>query len=178
MWRLATRQWSRVLPSGTRPAGRYGHSLNIIGSKIYIFGGQVEGFFMNDLCAFDLNQLQMANNRWEMLIPNGEAGPDPMPQARTNHTVVTHNDKLFLYVFTPMLSTMEKLVLTYLSQVWRYQRLSMVQRRMVLRSRGQQVESARLHRLYSSAPRRPRRMSGRRRHVRVWRPDGRRKRPR
>lgn len=53
---------------------------------------------MNDLCAFDLNQLQMANNRWEMLIPNGEAGPDPVPQARTNHTVVTHNDKLFLYV--------------------------------------------------------------------------------
>lgn len=52
---------------------------------------------MNDLCAFDLNQLQMANNRWEMLIPNGESGPDPVPQARTNHTVVTYNDKLFLY---------------------------------------------------------------------------------
>lgn len=53
---------------------------------------------MNDLCAFDLNQLQMPNNRWEMLVPNGEAGPDPSPQARTNHTMVTFNDKLYLYV--------------------------------------------------------------------------------
>ena len=53
---------------------------------------------MNDLCAFDLNQLQMANNRWEMLVPNGDAGPDPAPQARTNHTMVTFNDKLYLYV--------------------------------------------------------------------------------
>ncbi|SPN99806.1 related to cell polarity protein tea1p [Cephalotrichum gorgonifer] len=93
----STRQWSRVLPSGTRPSGRYGHSLNIVGSKIYIYGGQVEGYFMNDLCAFDLNQLQAANNRWEMLIPNGDSGPDPVPQARTNHTMVTYNDKLYLF---------------------------------------------------------------------------------
>lgn len=53
---------------------------------------------MNDMCAFDLNQLQMPNNRWEMLVPNGDAGPDPVPQARTNHTMVTYNDKLYLYV--------------------------------------------------------------------------------
>lgn len=134
---------------------------------------------MNDLCAFDLNQLQMANNRWEMLIPNGEAGPDPVPQARTNHTVVTYNDRLFLYVvYSNAADPLGRLFLTYPSQVWRYQRLSVVQRRMVLRSCSQQVESARLHRLYPSAPRGPRRLPGRRRHVRVWRPDRRRKRPR
>lgn len=54
---------------------------------------------MNDLAAFDLNQLQMPNNRWEMLIPNTEpAGPPAVqvPQARTNHTIVTYNDKLYL----------------------------------------------------------------------------------
>lgn len=55
---------------------------------------------MNDLCAFDLNQLQVQTNRWEMLIPNGESGPDPAPQARTNHTMVTFNDKLYLYVIS------------------------------------------------------------------------------
>jgi hypothetical protein len=97
--RTATRQWSRSLPAGTRPSGRYGHSLNILGSKIFIFGGQVEGYFMNDLAAFDLNQLQMPSNRWEMLIPNSDSAaalPGPIPQARTNHTVITYNDKMYL----------------------------------------------------------------------------------
>ncbi|CAK7266367.1 Negative regulator of mitotic exit [Sporothrix epigloea] len=96
----STRQWSRALPSGPRPSGRYGHSLNILGSKIYIFGGQVEGYFMNDLAAFDLNQLQMPNNRWEILIPNSDSGGPPqgkVPPARTNHSCVSYNDKLYLF---------------------------------------------------------------------------------
>jgi hypothetical protein len=87
------------LPTGPRPSGRYGHSLNIIGSKIYIFGGQVEGYFMNDLAAFDLNQLQMPNNRWEVLIDNTDTGPTPkakVPPARTNHSMITYNDKMYL----------------------------------------------------------------------------------
>ncbi|KAF3350234.1 hypothetical protein VD0002_g6087 [Verticillium dahliae] len=96
----STRQWSRALPSGPRPSGRYGHSLNILGSKIYVFGGQVEGYFMNDLSAFDLNQLQMPNNRWELLIQNSDSGgppPGQVPPARTNHSVITYNDKMYLF---------------------------------------------------------------------------------
>ncbi|GJN67462.1 negative regulator of mitotic exit [Purpureocillium lilacinum] len=91
----STRHWSRALPAGPRPSGRYGHSLNILGSKIFIFGGQVEGHFMNDLSAFDLNQLQMPNNRWEILL-QGEASPKA-PAARTNHSMVTYNDKMYLF---------------------------------------------------------------------------------
>ena len=96
---IATRQWSRAVPAGPRPSGRYGHSLNILGSKIYVFGGQVEGYFMNDLVAFDLNQLQVPTNRWEMLIRNSEEGGPPqgqIPPARTNHSIVTYNEKLYL----------------------------------------------------------------------------------
>lgn len=54
---------------------------------------------MNDLAAFDLNQLQMPNNRWEMLIASSDSAGAPqgkLPPARTNHSVVTHNDKLYL----------------------------------------------------------------------------------
>ncbi|KAI1766289.1 hypothetical protein GGR53DRAFT_486909 [Hypoxylon sp. FL1150] len=96
----STRQWSRALPAGPRPSGRYGHSLNIVGSKIYIFGGQVEGYFMNDLAAFDLNQLQMPNNRWEILTENSETGgalQGKVPPARTNHSMITYNDKMYLF---------------------------------------------------------------------------------
>ncbi|PKY06560.1 putative cell polarity protein [Aspergillus campestris IBT 28561] len=96
----SSRQWSRSIPPSPRPSGRYGHTLNILGSKIYVFGGQVEGFFFNDLVAFDLNQLQNPTNTWEFLIRNShEGGPPPgqIPPARTNHTIVGFNDKLYLF---------------------------------------------------------------------------------
>ncbi|KAI2075371.1 Negative regulator of mitotic exit [Ophidiomyces ophidiicola] len=96
----SSRQWSRAVPPGPRPAGRYGHTLNILGSKIYIFGGQVEGIFFNDLICFDLNALQNPGNKWEFLVRNShEGGPPPgqVPPARTNHTIVSFNDKLYLF---------------------------------------------------------------------------------
>ncbi|EEP80671.1 hypothetical protein UREG_05513 [Uncinocarpus reesii 1704] len=96
----SSRQWSRAVPPGPRPQGRYGHSLNMLGSKIYVFGGQVEGFFFNDLVCFDLNALQNPGNKWEFLVRSShEGGPPPgkIPPARTNHTVVTFNDKLYLF---------------------------------------------------------------------------------
>ncbi|KAL1644197.1 Negative regulator of mitotic exit [Diplodia intermedia] len=111
----STKQWSRALPAGPRPSGRYGHTLNILGSRIYIFGGQVEGFFFNDLVAFDLNALQVPNNRWEVLIPNSaDGGPAPghVPPARTNHTIVNWNDKLYLFGGTDGVN--------WFSDVWAY----------------------------------------------------------
>lgn len=96
----ATKHWSRALPQGPRPTGRYGHTLNILGSKIYIFGGQVEGFFFNDLVAFDLNSLQSSASRWEVLLPNSKDQVSPQgrsPPPRTNHSIVTWQDKLYLF---------------------------------------------------------------------------------
>ncbi|KAG5926884.1 hypothetical protein E4U53_002964 [Claviceps sorghi] len=91
----STRHWSRALPAGARPPGRYGHSLNILGSKIYIFGGQVDGYFMNDLSAFDLNQLQSPNYMWEILLQCDNSSQ--APAARTNHSMITYNDKMYLF---------------------------------------------------------------------------------
>jgi len=73
--------------------------LNILGSKLYIFGGQNDGSFFNDLVAFDLNQLQSPSLSWEILIPDTVGVEDPsnaVPPARTNHTVITYGEKLFL----------------------------------------------------------------------------------
>jgi len=51
------------------------------------------------LVAFDLNGLQQINNKWEILIPNTiDGGPlyGQIPPARTNHTIITYNEKLYL----------------------------------------------------------------------------------
>lgn len=60
----------------------------------------MEGYFFNDLVAFDLNALQQATNRWEILIQNTIDGGPPhgqIPPARTNHTMITWGDKLYLF---------------------------------------------------------------------------------
>lgn len=99
----ATKQWSVSDPTiGPSPSGRYGHSLNILGTKLYVFGGQVDGSFYNDLIAFDLSALQGNVSGWEVLVQNTLDGGPPQgqtPPARTNHTVITWKDKLILCVF-------------------------------------------------------------------------------
>lgn len=60
----------------------------------------MEGYFFNDLVAFDLNALQQATNRWEILIQNTIDGGPPhgqIPPARTNHTMITYGDRLYLF---------------------------------------------------------------------------------
>ncbi|EDU50276.1 kelch domain-containing protein 3 [Pyrenophora tritici-repentis Pt-1C-BFP] len=113
-----------ISTTGDGPGPRVGHASLLVGnafivfggSKIYIFGGQVEGFFFNDLVAFDLNSLQSSASRWEVLLPNTKEQISPQgksPPARTNHSVVTWNDKLYLFGGTDGL--------TWFNDVWTYE---------------------------------------------------------
>lgn len=75
----------------------------------------MEGFFFNDLVAFDLNSLQSSASRWEVLLPNTKDQASPQgrsPPARTNHSIVTWQDRLYLFGGTDGV--------TWFNDVWTY----------------------------------------------------------
>ncbi|KAK9374864.1 uncharacterized protein V1513DRAFT_479202 [Lipomyces chichibuensis] len=91
----STHQWSKAIVTGSRPPARYGHTMNIIGSKLYVFGGQFDNNFFNDLYSFDLNTVQGATteSRWELNKPASDA----IPPTRSNHSAATFNGKLYIF---------------------------------------------------------------------------------
>ncbi|KAE8221498.1 hypothetical protein CF319_g5154 [Tilletia indica] len=77
-------------PSG--PCGRYGHSVSIIASRLYVFGGQVDGAFLNDFWCFDLNSLK-STPTWEPIRPAN----DVLPPRRTGHASVMYKDCIYVF---------------------------------------------------------------------------------
>ncbi|KAI0654188.1 hypothetical protein C8Q70DRAFT_1142246 [Cubamyces menziesii] len=90
---LVTREWTRVAVYGPSPVGRYGHAVTMVGSKFYVFGGQVDGEFLNDLWSFDLNSLR-TKATWELVEP---VEGSPRPPKRTSHICVTYGEKIILF---------------------------------------------------------------------------------
>lgn len=85
-------KWTVAAPSGRRPSGRYGHTISTIGSVLYVFGGQLDDFFFDDLISYDLTTLQSPDSHWNFIKPNSSS-----PPPRTNHTIITYQDKLYLF---------------------------------------------------------------------------------
>ncbi len=55
-----------MVPQSTAPAGRYGHAVTMCGTKFFLYGGQVDGEFLDDLWAFDLGSRMWSFN---FLVP-------------------------------------------------------------------------------------------------------------
>lgn len=106
---IQTKEWTRVLTNYPRPKGRYGHAVAMHDSSFYVFGGQVDGSFMNDMWLFDLNSCEYTalshslirtkspsvvvhEPQWQQVIPVNKP-----PPARTGHVMIIHENKLLIF---------------------------------------------------------------------------------
>jgi hypothetical protein len=51
-------EWYQPHTTGTKPSPRWGHTANVIGDKMYVFGGVYDSKMMNDLYELDTSMLQ------------------------------------------------------------------------------------------------------------------------
>lgn len=97
LFNINSYKWTIPRPVGPRPLGRYGHKISIIATnqmktKLYLFGGQFDDTYFNDLAFYDLSSFRRPDSHWEFLKP-ATFVPPPL----TNHTMVSYDHKLWVF---------------------------------------------------------------------------------
>ncbi|OWZ44579.1 hypothetical protein C351_02711 [Cryptococcus neoformans c8] len=91
---LRSQEWTKV-PISKGPVGRYGHAACMVENRFYVFGGQADGMFMNDMWMYDIKQLSgtATVHTWEQV-----SYTTPPPPRRTGHVLVAASSgKLYLF---------------------------------------------------------------------------------
>ena len=78
---------TKIELEGNLPSPRAAHSANIIGSKLYIFGGWNGFSAFNDVFAMDLE-----NYTWSEILCTGN-----LPISRNNHRTATYKHKIYVH---------------------------------------------------------------------------------
>ncbi|UCS20286.1 uncharacterized protein HLK63_F07535 [Nakaseomyces glabratus] len=97
LFNVDSHRWTIPTPIGTRPLGRYGHQISVIATtpkkaKLYLFGGQLDDNYFNDLAMYDLSDFRNPHSRWQFLKSKAFT-PPPL----TNHTMVAYDYKLWVF---------------------------------------------------------------------------------
>lgn len=97
LFNINSYKWTIPNPVGPRPMGRYGHKISIIATtpmktKLYLFGGQFDDTYFNNLAVFDLSSFRRSDSHWEFLKPKTF-----IPPPLTNHTMVSYDSKLWVF---------------------------------------------------------------------------------
>ncbi|KAI9231611.1 MAG: hypothetical protein BYD32DRAFT_375899, partial [Podila humilis] len=87
----ARKEWNKPPIQGTLPTPRHSHSGCSVGTTMYIFGGQVDDYYLGDIVAFDMKTITQ-NPRWDMIEPQTES-----PPARSGHCAAVHDGKIYIF---------------------------------------------------------------------------------
>ncbi|KAG0259273.1 Negative regulator of mitotic exit, partial [Linnemannia exigua] len=86
------KEWNKPTILGLLPAPRHSHAACVIGTTLYIFGGQFNGYYLSDIACFDMKSLNTSNPRWNRLEPASE-----LPPARAGHCAAAHDGKVYIF---------------------------------------------------------------------------------
>ena len=98
---ISSLKWTITSPEGPKPCGRYGHQIAVLNfeispskwsSQLFVFGGQLNDQYFNDLWRFDLSKFKDPNNQWVRIHAKGD-----LPPPLANYTMTACNDRLYLY---------------------------------------------------------------------------------
>lgn len=107
LFNINTKRWTIPNPIGKRPCGRYGHKITVIqhaegmkdslnkangGTKLFLFGGQFDDLYFNDLYSFNLASFRKTDSHWDVVKPESFS-PPPM----SNHVMCTFDNKLYVF---------------------------------------------------------------------------------
>jgi hypothetical protein len=108
--------------NGPGPSGRYYHTVTLVGSKLFIFGGKIGRTTLNDMWAFDLNTRTIVHYCSDPFSSNSSAVKsqpfwesyeptpgDEKPLPRASHVSVTTEDRIIMSV--PLISSLSPLVI-------------------------------------------------------------------
>ncbi|CAO3703301.1 unnamed protein product [Rhizopus stolonifer] len=85
---LQNKQWTRLSTEGKlTPTERTGHSCSMHEGAVYIWGGQKEGRYFNDLFLFNINPTP----RWDSIQC------DHCPEPRAGHVSAIYEDKMYIF---------------------------------------------------------------------------------
>lgn len=93
---LSNHTWKRVITAkgnnanADEPPGRWGHTANVLGDHLYIFGGRDAVMQFNELYCFDL-----VNLKWKLLLPSQKLSSVIVPEPRYFHASVVVGQSIF-----------------------------------------------------------------------------------
>ncbi|KAN0105725.1 hypothetical protein V8E52_010737 [Russula decolorans] len=90
---FVSREWSHVVVNGPGPDRLQYPTTTVVGSKLFVFGGRIDGKVVNDMWTLDLDSLK-SQPLWESyeLAPGNEK---PLP--RNVHVSVTTKDRIIIF---------------------------------------------------------------------------------
>jgi len=85
---IVSREWTRVVTS----PGVWGHTMTVVGSKLFLFGGSVDWTASNNMWSLELTSSQP---HWELCEP---APGNKKPPRRDSHVSVTTEGRIIMFV--------------------------------------------------------------------------------